>query len=185
MLLGAGARDHLIPGPSLLLTLRPRNTSRMEIPLANEKNIAVVGATGAQGGGLVRAFIKFNKGMMKMPVHWRLWVMGLVAFNMVAPLFFIDRVEAQIVLGVFLASGLLMTALTARTGFTRVLGLGHFLWIPLLYFLATRVSLVPAGDAFGFWIRGLIVVNAVSLVMDVADVIRYVAGDRADTIEGL
>ena len=133
----------------------------------------------------MRAFIKFNKGVMKMPVHWRLWIMGLVVFNLVVPLFFIDRIEAQIVLGVFLASGLLMTALTARTGFTRVLGLGHVLWIPLLYFLWTRLSLVPADDVFGFWIRGLMTVNAVSLVMDVADVIRYAAGDRAETIEGL
>ena len=153
--------------------------------MANEKIIAEVSTTGAQRGGLVRAFIKFNKGVMKMPVHWRLWLMGLVAFNMVAPLFFIGRIEAQIVLGVFLASGLLMTALTSRTGFSRVLGLGHVLWIPLLYFLATRVSLIPADDVFGFWIRGLMMVNAVSLVMDVADVIRYAAGDRAETIEGL
>ncbi len=133
----------------------------------------------------MRAFIKFNKGVMKLPVHWRLWNMGLVVFNLVVPLFFIDRIEAQIVVGVFLASGLLMTALTARTGFTRVLGLGHVLWIPLLYFLWTRLDLVPADDVFGFWIRGLMTVNAVSLVMDVSDVIRYAAGDRAETIEGL
>ena len=133
----------------------------------------------------MRAFIRLNKGLMRMPIHWRLWVMWLGVFNLVVPLFFLDRIEAQIVVVVFLASGLLMTALTARTGFTRVLGLGHVLWIPLLYFLWTRLDLVPADDVFGFWIRGLMTVNAVSLVMDVTDVMRYFAGDRAETVEGL
>ena len=61
----------------------------------------------------MRAFIKFNKGMMKMPLPWKMWLMLLVAANMVVPLFFIGRLEAQVILGVFMASAVLMTALTA------------------------------------------------------------------------
>ena len=32
----------------------------------------------------MKAFIKFNRGMLKMPLHWQLWLMLLVAANLVA-----------------------------------------------------------------------------------------------------
>ena len=131
----------------------------------------------------MRAFIKFNKGMLKMPVHWQLWLFLLVTANLLIPLFFLARIEARIVVATFAASVTLMTALTGRYGFTRILGLGHLLWIPLLYFLWTRLDAIPANDAFGIWIRALMALNALSLVIDGIDVARYVAGDRAETIK--
>lgn len=133
----------------------------------------------------MRAFIKFNKGMLNMPLHWQLWLMLLVAGNMIVPLFYLDRLEAQVTLGVLLASMMLMTILTARTGFSRLLGLGHILWFPMLYFLWTRLDQIPADDFFGIWIRTLIAINAASLVIDVVDVARYIAGDREETVKGL
>ena len=126
----------------------------------------------------MRAFIKFHKGVMGMPIYVRLWLMVLIAANMVAPLFFLDRFEARLVIGAFLASMLLMIILTARTGFTRLLGLGHILWVPLLYILWTRIGQIPADDAFGIWVRVLMMLNAASLVFDTIEVIRYIAGDR-------
>ncbi len=133
----------------------------------------------------MRAFIKFNKGVMKMPVQWQLWLLLLVCVNLIIPLFFIDRLEARLVVGAFLGSVLLMTILTAVSGFTRLLGLGHILWLPLLYFLWTRLDQIPGDNLFGIWVRTLMMLNAVSLVIDAADVIRYVAGDRAETVKGL
>ncbi len=133
----------------------------------------------------MNAFIKFNKGMLALPIGWQLWLMVLVAHNMIVPLFHFGRVEAQAVFVTLLASMGLMTLITARTGFTRLLGLGHFLWIPLLYWLWTRLPGIPAIDLFGVWIRSLMAVNAISLVIDTVDVIRYLAGDRAETIRGL
>ncbi len=131
----------------------------------------------------MRAFIKFNKGMLKMPVHWQLWLVLLVTANLLIPLFFLARVEARVVVATLAASVTLTTALTGRYGFTRILGLGHVLWIPLLYFLWTRLDTMPANDAFGIWIRALMALNALSLVIDCIDVARYVAGDRAETIK--
>ena len=119
-----------------------------------------------------------------MPLPWQLWLMLLVAANLLVPLFFIERLEAPVVVGTLLASMMLMTFITARTGFTRLLGLGHFLWFPLLYFLWIRLDQIPASDFFGIWIRVLMVLNAVSLVVDVIDVVRYIRGDRAETVEG-
>ena len=92
----------------------------------------------------MNAFIRFNRGMLKMPLQWQLWVMLLVAANLVAALFFLRRLEAQVVLGTFGASMILMTLLTGRFGFTRIVGLGHILWIPMLAFLFTRLGDIPA-----------------------------------------
>ena len=133
----------------------------------------------------MNAFIKFNKGLMKMPMHWRLWLMLLATANLIVPIFYINRIEAQLVIAAIMASMLLFTILTGLTGFTRLLGLGHIFWIPQLYFLWTRLGEIPAGDFFGIWIRALMVLNALSLVIDAIDVARYIAGDREETVKGL
>ncbi len=133
----------------------------------------------------MRAFIKFNKGMMKMPLPWQLWLMLLVTVNLVIPLFYIDWLESQVVVGVFVTSLVLFSILTARVGFTRLLGLGHILWVPLLWFLWTRLDQNPPDDLVGIWIRTLMTLNAMSLVIDAIDVSRYIAGDRAERVKGL
>lgn len=133
----------------------------------------------------MRAFIKFNKGMMRLPIQWRLWLLLLVTANLVIPLFHLHRLEAQVVIGTLLISMMIMTGLTALTGFTHLLDLGHILWVPLLYWLWTRLSQIPLDDMFGMWIRALMVLNALSLVIDVIDVARFVKGEREEVIKGL
>lgn len=130
----------------------------------------------------MKAFIKLNRGVLKMPVGWQLWLMLLVTANLAASLFFLYRLEAQVVLGTMLASMTLMTLLTSRFGFTRILGLGHILWVPMLAFLFTRLGGIPANDAYGIWIRILFVLNGMSLVFDALDVMRFMSGDRAEMI---
>lgn len=134
---------------------------------------------------MIRAFIKFNKSLMKLPMQWQLWLMLLVGANMVGPFFFLDRLEAQVALGVIMLSMMLMTVITHLSGFTRLLGLGHVFWFPMLYFFWTRLSKIPMDDIFGIWLRTLMGLNAISLVIDVADVSRYIAGERAEAIKGL
>ncbi len=133
----------------------------------------------------MNGFIKFNKGVLRMSWPVKIWLLLLVAANAVAPLFFLQRIEAQMVLGAMFVGATLMSFLTARFGFTRILGLGHILWIPLLGWLAFRLGQIPADDAFGLWVRGVIVVNALSLVIDCVDVFRYAAGDRKEMVTGL
>ena len=126
----------------------------------------------------MQGFIKFNKGILRMSWPSKVWLLLLATTNGVVPLFFLNRVEAQVVLAAMMIGAMLMSLLTDRFGFTRILGLGHILWIPLLGLLAFRLGQIPADDAFGLWIRGVILLNALSLVLDAVDVIRYVAGDR-------
>ena len=131
------------------------------------------------------SFIKFNKGMLKQRIHVKLWLLLLLAANLIVPLFYLQRLEAQVVLTVFLASFAFTVVITAYAGYSRLLGLGHVFWFPLLYFLWTRLDQSPEGDFFGLWIRALMVLNATSLIIDVVDVVRYIAGDRQETVPNL
>lgn len=137
----------------------------------------------------MKGFDRFVRGMLRMPLGWQLWLAVLGAANLVAPLFFLDRLEAGVVLGVFLVAGTLMGLLTARFGFSRILGAGHSPWLVLLPWLWTRLpeaTLLPLdGDAFGWWLRAVLVVNTLSLMIDATDVVRWVRGEREETVEGL
>ncbi len=133
----------------------------------------------------MNAFIKFNKGLMSQPLLVELWIGLMVIFNMIVPLFYLDRLEAQVVLVGFMAGMVLMTLITAATGFSRLLGLGHIFWIPLLYFLWTHLDQIPPNDGFGVWVRSVMVINAASLILDGVDVLKYLAGERAEVVKGL
>ncbi len=128
----------------------------------------------------MRAFIRFNQGLLNMPPHLQVWVAMLIGANLVAPLFFLDHVEAQATLVAGLAGMAIMTALTGRFGFSRIVGLGHVAWLPLLVFLGSRLADVPATDAFGIWLRAVVVLDAVSLAFDALDVVRFARGERAE-----
>ncbi len=133
----------------------------------------------------MRGFITFMKGVMRAPVPVRLWLVVLMVVNGIVPLLYLGRIEARVVLGTFLVAAILMFLLTGRFGFTRILGLGHFPWFALIAYLVTRLGEIPADDFFGLWIRAVMVLNGISLLLDVADVMRYARGERAPMVEGL
>ena len=133
----------------------------------------------------MNAFIKFNKGMMKMSTPVRLWLLVLITVNLIVPLFYLHRLEAQIVVGTMFISVILMTGLTAVAGFTRIVGAGHVLWIPMLIWIWTRLGEIPADDVFGLWVRALMILNGISLIIDAVDVKRYIAGDHEEMVKGL
>ena len=97
--------------------------------------------------------------------------------------FFLHRMEALVVLAVFLLGFNALVRLTSRFGFTRILGPGHVLWIPLVGYLVFRLQQHPPIDLFGAWIRIVIVADSISLVFDITDTIRYIRGDRSDPLE--
>jgi hypothetical protein len=108
--------------------------------------------------------------------------MVIMVVNLLIPVFYWGRLEARVTVIVFAISAILMMTLTDRSGFTRLLGLGHILFVPLMIFLVSRLSAVPVGNFYGFWLRLLIVVNLITLAFDSADVIRYWRGDRAELV---
>jgi hypothetical protein len=54
--------------------------------------------------------------------------------------------------------------------------IGHIFWVPLVSWLWTRLEHSPPDDPRGRWITVVAVLNGVSLILDVLDGTRYVAG---------
>ena len=130
----------------------------------------------------MNAFIKFNRGLLRLPIGVRLWMLLLVSANFILPVIYFQQSEARIVLLTFFAGILLMVLITGTSGFTRLVGLGHIFWIPLVLFFVSRLNSIPATDPYGIWIRSVIVINTISLVLDAVDVVRFVRGERSEIV---
>ena len=123
-------------------------------------------------------------GVLRSKPQVLVWMMLLILANGIAPLLFLARLEAQVVFATFLLSIALMTWLTARYGFTRIVGLGHVLWVPMVIFLLVRANALEM-DLYGIWVGTVVVLNVISLMIDVRDVMQYVRGDRDEVVKGL
>ncbi len=133
---------------------------------------------------VLEALVRFVRGMLRSRPHVLAWLMLLMLANGIAPLVFLARLEAQVVLATFLLSIGLMTWLTARYGFSRILGLGHVLWVPMVIFLLVRANALEM-DAYGIWVGTVVVLNVISLMIDVRDVMQYIRGDKDEVVKGL
>jgi hypothetical protein len=126
--------------------------------------------------------MNFFRTALKMPLPWVAWLSLLLTVNMVLPLFFMATLEARVVLATMMASAGLMLFLFAQKGFVRLLGVGHVLWIPLLYWLFGRVDFAAPDTGFEQWVLAVILLNGLSLVIDAVDVVRYLKGERQPTV---
>ena len=106
------------------------------------------------------------------------WVALLMTANVALPMLFITTSEGQVVLLSAMAGAILQTAIFARLGFVRLLGVGHVFWVPLVPWLWSRLDSLPPEGAFGYWVLVTVLLNSLSLIIDVVDVGRYLAGDR-------
>jgi len=102
---------------------------------------------------------------------------GLPLINL-SSIFFLPRVEAWVVLGTGLLAATIMTFLHAKLGYVRLLGIGHFVWIPMLIWLIFRLGHILEGTLFYGWLLTLIAMDTVSLLIDIVDLVRYLRGDR-------
>jgi hypothetical protein len=127
--------------------------------------------------------ISFIKTMLALPKPWVAWVMLLMAVNVVIPLFYVTTIEAQVILGAALIGAIIQTAIFSAKGFVRLLGIGHILWVPMVFWLWSRLDLAAPGSFFHSWLIAVIVIDTISLVIDATDVIRYWNGDRDPQIE--
>jgi hypothetical protein len=133
----------------------------------------------------MQAMQRFMLGMWKTPVAVRLWLALLIGTNMFGPLVFIGRLEAQVALATAMLGAMLMAVITARTGFSRLLGLGHAPFVPMLAFVGWRLATTPIDGTYRTWLIALLVVNAISLTFDTVDVIRWLRGERGEMVDGL
>ncbi len=120
--------------------------------------------------------------ILRMPLPWLVWVMLLVAANFLAPLFYIQTLEAQLTIAALLIGFIIQSYIHSKLGFVRLLGLGHIFWAPLVIWLGFRLGTIGLDSPFGIWLASLVLLNTVSLVIDVIDVIRFISGERSPTL---
>ncbi len=130
-------------------------------------------------GKKMKVMMDFNRTLLLMPKPWLVWLALLVAANMVVPLFYITTREGQVVLVAILVGAVIQMVIFGAKGFVRLLGLGHILWVPMVPWLWTRLDQDSSGSIFGYWLLAVIVLDSLSLMIDVVDVIRYIKGERA------
>jgi hypothetical protein len=126
----------------------------------------------------MKSMMKLMRTMMIMPIHWQVWLGVLVTANMVVPFFFIHMLEAQVVLAAAIVGMVIMSIIFNVKGFVRLLGIGHIAWLPLVFWLWTKLDHAPADSIFGYWLMAVVVLNSLSLFIDTIDVFRYVKGER-------
>ena len=108
----------------------------------------------------------------------RVWAIWLMTINL-ACVAFITHVEAQVALAVAGGASLMMAAVYQRFGFTRILGIFHAAWIPMLAWYALRWDTIQQDQALATWVALVMVTNAISLIVDATDVARVLKGERA------
>lgn len=116
-------------------------------------------------------FLRFRP----VPRIWNIWLVGV---NLMC-LYFVGHIEAQVILVTTLASVVVQAIIYGRIGFTRILGIGHMLWIPMFAWMATRIDSIEAHPELQTWLIVLAVTNAMSFVIDITDVTRFAQGERA------
>lgn len=132
----------------------------------------------------MKAMLQFLQSLNGMALGWRLWIGVLMIANGLGPLLSFRSIEGRVTLMVFLLSAIIMSQLHQRIGFVRLLGVGHFPWFLLIPWLYVRHGVAEPGSPVAAWILSVIVLNSVSLTIDVVDVSRYVLGDREPQVHG-
>lgn len=108
----------------------------------------------------------------------RVWAVWLVAVNL-GCLVFIQQPEAQVVLATTLVAVVVQGVLYQRSGFTRLLGVAHVMWVPMFGWMATRLEHIASQPELSAWLTVLLLTNIGSMVIDGLDVRRFLRGERS------
>ena len=135
----------------------------------------------------MKILLKFISCILSMPGHWVVWIAGLVVVNLLLPLFLVATshvvLAPLVVIGFFLLGAGIQMWIFQRLGFVRLLGLGHFGWFLMLPWLVLQYpEPLVSSTLFGWWLVSILVLDGVSLLIDVVDVVRYLSGDRAPSV---
>ncbi len=99
-----------------------------------------------------------------------IWVMLLMVVNVTSIAFWGEPL-ARLIFFIFMISAILMMALYSQFGFEKILGMGHFLWIPLLLYGLPTLS--SADGLFQGYLIIWSLFTLISLAFDIRDVWKY------------
>lgn len=119
--------------------------------------------------------LAFFRDLLRQPAWIPIWVGMLMMVNLAGIAFWPEPLARWIV-GVFMISSLLMMTLHGIFGFSKILGLGHVLWVALLPMVLLRLP--DAVRTFRSYLLAWSAMTAVSLLFDLRDVWQYARGER-------
>lgn len=121
---------------------------------------------------------RIGRSWWSLPTWVKAWLFALNALFLASPAV-LPWAEARVVLIAYAASGPLLAGFAAFDGgLSRAMGIGHLVpWSPLLVWLATGIA-VGDGPGSGF-AQVLLVATAACLALDLADIVRWLRGERA------
>jgi hypothetical protein len=131
---------------------------------------------------MLGTIIDFLKALLSMPRYWVVWIGLLALVNLIIPLFLLGTPESTAVLTFLLVGAALQMSIFRARGFVRLLGLGHFPWLLMIPWLVQRIRLAPPDSPFLLWLTAVVIVDSLSLVLDITDVFRYLGGERTPTV---
>ena len=121
-----------------------------------------------------------NEHILSQPLWVVVWIGIMIGVHVAAIPFAIKDWRPRIMVIVMAINMVFMSALFSRYGYTRILGLSHvILWTPLLAFLWKTRHHNPERVWTVRLVKLAMVIIFISLLVDYADLIRYVMGDRA------
>ena len=116
---------------------------------------------------------EFLRGAWALGIGWRVWMLLLVAANGVGPIFFLPKLPALVTLVATLTALVLaVTLIRNEGGYTKLLGMIHAPWVPMLAVLLYEYPWRGPLDGYKGWLTLSIVMTLGSLVIDATDVIR-------------
>jgi len=125
---------------------------------------------------LLRAFEVFSNGIHALDWYWKLWIYTMVLINGVIPLFFLPKFTSIIVLVSAVSGFFSGLVLTHALGYSKILGLMHLPWIPMVsfqfyYFYKQKFKAKSLHD---YWLILSLTISLLSLLMDFYDICEYI-----------
>ncbi len=129
----------------------------------------------------------FSEAIASQPQWIMVWVyfmMGVFALStLVLAASKTTRLAALFAALAFIFGAVLLNLIYERMGYVRLLGLPHLIfWTPLAVYLWTRLRSGTVTGIFRITMIVLLATITVSLAFDLADVARYLAGERTPAI---
>lgn len=129
---------------------------------------------------MIDPILRFHRGLWRSPLWVRLWLVLLGGGNIAGAFLYWETPEAKVVPACLPVAMTIMAALTAKFGFSRILGVGHFVWFPLIAWIVMRLPHPDPG--VDLWLRIVVGLNAISLAIDVVDLRRWLRGERDEVV---
>ena len=129
----------------------------------------------------------FSEAIASQPqwiVAWVYFMMAVFALSiLVLACSKTTRLAALFAALAFILGAVMLNVMYGQMGYVRLLGLPHLVfWTPLAVYLWTRLRSGAVTGIFRITMIVLLATIAVSLAFDIADVARYLAGERTPTI---